>query len=313
MFRLRARSFGILETTKMSASMAALFHLGNGFAFDGSGPLMHWSWSAAAAGLYLAACALHNARRDRSRRATEEVASRPWTLLDSAAVVHNCILVVFSMVVFVLASAHAGDAVAARGLHSFLCPPPPAPGSVSPPAPLHGPLHFWCYVFYLSKYYEMLDTMLLVLSGKPVIALHAFHHAFMPLVMWALFYGGVSVSLVGLAVLNSLVHVVMYSYYLASALRRSPPLWWKRRITQVQILQFSVGAIGGTYYWVMYFKDVALLYEGGWPRLTYSEGCAGGEPLMVLVGYSMNLVLLALFLSFYRRAYRSTRSKAKAQ
>ena len=30
----------------------------------------------------------------------------------------------------------------------------------------------------------------------------------------------------GLATMNAFVHVVMYAYYLAAAMRLQPPLWW---------------------------------------------------------------------------------------
>ena len=84
----------------------------------------------------------------------------------------------------------------------------------------------------------------------------------------------------------------------------------------MQIAQFSVGVVGGTYYWLMFVREPRLELAGAWPRLTYTEGCAGGEPLTVLVGYLMNIALLALFVRFYRRAYRSPqaarRSKRKA-
>ena len=29
---------------------------------------------------------------------------------------------------------------------------------------LQGPLYFWSYIYYLSKYYELLDTVLLALK-----------------------------------------------------------------------------------------------------------------------------------------------------
>ena len=32
--------------------------------------------------------------------------------------------------------------------------------------------------------------------------------------------------LMGLATMNACVHVVMYAYYLAAAMRLQPPLWW---------------------------------------------------------------------------------------
>ena len=106
--------------------------------------------------------------------------------------------------------------------------------------------------------------------------------------MCLLFDGRVSFSLVALAVVNSFVHVVMYSYYLASALRLRPPIWWKKQITRLQITQFSVGVIGGTYYYA----------------LDHAYGCAGGEPWTVLIGYVTNAALLFMFVQFYRAEYR---------
>jgi hypothetical protein len=140
---------------------------------------------------------------------------------------------------------------------------------------------------------------------KRIILLHALHHAFIPLVMVISFDGRVSMSLVALSVVNSLVHTVMYSYYLASALKLAPPLWWKKQITRLQILQFLVGVAGGTWYWWQYLRDLRVRAE--WPFLSFTAGCAGGEPLTVLVGYMSNAALLWMFLSFYRRAYRKGR------
>ena len=42
-----------------------------------------------------------------------------------------------------------------------------------------GPLFFWSYIYYLSKYYELLDTVLQLLKGRPPphFFLHTYHHA----------------------------------------------------------------------------------------------------------------------------------------
>lgn len=40
-----------------------------------------------------------------------------------------------------------------------------------------GRLIFFYYINYLTKYYELLDTALLVLRGKPVAVFHMYHHA----------------------------------------------------------------------------------------------------------------------------------------
>ena len=100
-----------------------------------------------------------------------------------------------------------------------------------------------------------------MLRLKRIIFLHAVHHAFIPLVMVLLFDGRVSVSLVGLTCLNSLVHVVMYAYFLLSALHLQPTIGWKRQITRLQIVQFSMGVVGGTYYWLLYFQRPKLVWD----------------------------------------------------
>ncbi len=47
-----------------------------------------------------------------------------------------------------------------------------------------GAPYFVTYVYYLSKYLELLDTWILVLKGKSLSLLHVFHHAVMPLMCW---------------------------------------------------------------------------------------------------------------------------------
>lgn len=37
--------------------------------------------------------------------------------------------------------------------------------------------------------------------------------------------------------INSFVHAVMYSYYFLASMKMSEP-WWKKHITQLQLLQF---------------------------------------------------------------------------
>lgn len=286
-----------------------LENIGGAFVFDGASLFMDLSMPTVTAIVYFACCAVHNLRRQEGlQRSGSQRLSSSW--IDGLAVMHNAVLVVFSALVCVIATYHVVLKLRSVGVHAFLCPDTSAPvatdGWGSPR--LSGTLHFWCYVFYLSKYYELVDTLLLMLRSKHIIPLHAVHHALIPLIMCMLFHGGVSVSLVALTVVNSLVHVVMYTYYLLMALRMDPTLWWKRQITRLQILQFSCGVLGGSYYWFMYFRELRLV-PGAWPPITYSEGCAGGDPLMVCVGYIMNLVLLCLFVSFYWGTYRRSQKK----
>ena len=82
------------------------------------------------------------------------------------------------------------------------------------------------------------------------------------------------------------------------------------------VRQFTVGVVGGTYYWCVDLRDVRLRLEV-WPPLEYVERCAGGDVRVVFVGYLTNAMLLALFVHFYRRSYRRSSaprtSKEKSQ
>ena len=129
------------------------------FVWDGNGPMMHWSTPALISSLYLAVCVAHSMRRTRP----PPLASA--RTLDAVTALHNFLLAAFSAVACAAGSYHLAVHLGNGGLHSFLCPPVPSKPSLSPP-PLSGALHGWCYIFYLSKYWELVDTLLLISRGK---------------------------------------------------------------------------------------------------------------------------------------------------
>lgn len=99
--------------------------------------------------------------------------------------------------------------------------------------------------FYFSKWYEMLDTVIFILRKKnqQVSFLHVYHHTSMFLLWWIgikWVAGGLSVF--G-AMVNSFVHIIMYSYYGLSALGPMfyKYLWWKKYLTLLQFVQFVIG------------------------------------------------------------------------
>lgn len=98
-----------------------------------------------------------------------------------------------------------------------------------------GRLWFWSYIYYLSKFYEFFDTILLLLKAKPASFLHVFHHAGVVLMSW-LWVDQVQTLQFGGLLANTAVHVVMYFYYFLTTLKISP--WWKKYITSLQIVQF---------------------------------------------------------------------------
>ncbi|KAF2194863.1 hypothetical protein K469DRAFT_686800 [Zopfia rhizophila CBS 207.26] len=102
-------------------------------------------------------------------------------------------------------------------------------------------LAFWGWIFYLSKFYEVFDTFIILAKGKRSSTLQTYHHAGAMLCMWA----GIrymSPPIWMFVLVNSGIHTMMYTYYTISALGFRVPQAIKRTLTSLQILQFVVGA-----------------------------------------------------------------------
>ena len=100
------------------------------------------------------------------------------------------------------------------------------------------------YIYHLTKYTEFLDTIFFLLRKKfhQVSILHVYHHAIMPFHTWILlrFLPNGYETFAG--VLNCVIHIIMYSYYLLASFgpHMQKYLWWKRYLTQFQIVQFII-------------------------------------------------------------------------
>lgn len=122
-------------------------------------------------------------------------------------------------------------------------------------------MDIWFYTFYLSKFWEWIDTWVLILKGKKVwppsnsqYFLHVFHHTTTASIVWFAWRGEFSISWIG-PLTNSFVHTPMYAYYMLSSV--TPAIrHFGIYITPIQILQFilcllslvpeTVGTIAGT-------------------------------------------------------------------
>lgn len=100
------------------------------------------------------------------------------------------------------------------------------------------------YWYYLAKITELLDTVFFVLrkKDKQISFLHVYHHGGMPFIGYVLtkYFPGGHIVFAGL--LNSIVHVVMYTYYMISAMgpKYQKYLWWKKHITSMQLVSISL-------------------------------------------------------------------------
>ncbi|CAL4062208.1 unnamed protein product [Meganyctiphanes norvegica] len=142
----------------------------------------------------------------------------------------------------------------------------------------------WWY--YFSKFTEFFDTFFFILRKKfeHVSTLHVIHHGCMPMSVWfgVKFTPGGHSTFFGL--LNSLVHIVMYLYYMLAAMgpEYHRYIWWKKYLTNLQMVQF-----------VLIFSHA---FQLGFTECEYPRAFMwwiGGHAFM----------FFALFSDFYIKAY----------
>jgi len=185
----------------------------------GISPLSDWPWPVTlCCGYLISVFVLRHYMRNR----------KPWDL-GVFRVVHNAFLCFGSFVMVLGLSKELWMVYQKGGSEALMCD--------SNRLQIKGNLYSWYYIFFLSKFYEFLDTYILILRQKPVTFLHCFHHFITAFLCWLGLYDQLSVQWV-IIVLNGSVHVFMYYYYLAQTLNSD--VWWKKYLTTIQILQFCV-------------------------------------------------------------------------
>ncbi|XP_064480577.1 very long chain fatty acid elongase AAEL008004-like [Ornithodoros turicata] len=144
---------------------------------------------------------------------------------------------------------------------------------------------------------DFLDTLFFVLRKKDshVSVLHVTHHCLVVFTGWFGLTYGADGHVVFCVCINGFIHVVMYSYYFLSLLGPSVRryLWWKKYLTQLQLLQFAAGSI---------HTMLPLLRDCGYPRIhTY-------------ICIAQGIFFFVMFMNFYQKAYvKRTSQRAKAE
>ncbi|KAI9838135.1 MAG: hypothetical protein M1819_006291 [Sarea resinae] len=121
-------------------------------------------------------------------------------------------------------------------------------------------LAFYGWLFYLSKFYEVLDTAIILAKGKRSSTLQTYHHAGAMMCMWAgIRYMAPPIWM--FVLVNAAIHSLMYSYYTLSALGIRVPQRVKRSLTTLQICQFVVGvSFALTHLFISYDVPVTVPY-----------------------------------------------------
>ncbi|XP_076440244.1 very long chain fatty acid elongase 7-like isoform X3 [Babylonia areolata] len=145
-----------------------------------------------------------------------------------------------------------------------------------------------CWWYYFSKYIELTDTVCFILRKKngQITFLHVYHHATMIPFWWmsvAYIPGGQTFFH---PLLNTGVHVIMYTYYGLAALgpKMQPYLWWKKYLTSMQLIQFLLIGLHTSY---NLFLQPDCPFPKGWEVLALAYA----------------VILIVLFANFYRQAY----------
>lgn len=197
--------------------------------------------------------------------------------LRNLLIIYNFLQTAFSSWIFYeyLASGWAGH-------YSFRCQPVDYSNN-----PMALRMARTCWWYYFSKFTEFFDTLFFILRKKnnQVSNLHVIHHGCMPMSVWMgmkFAPGGHSTFF---ALLNTFVHIIMYFYYMVSAMgpKYQKYVWWKKYLTTFQMVQF------------------VLIFAHQFQILFYSD-CNYPKGFMVWIGLH-GVLFLFLFSDFYKTSY----------
>ncbi|XP_028177946.1 elongation of very long chain fatty acids protein 4-like [Ostrinia furnacalis] len=146
---------------------------------------------------------------------------------------------------------------------------------------------YWKYM--ATKILDLFDTIFFVIRKKynQVTFLHVYHHSFMVVITWVCLKYDPSDHWAFMAVMNCLIHSVMYTYYGVAALgpRYARYLWWKKYLTMMQLIQF-----------VLVIGHVVIQ--------TYTSECPM-HASSYWIGLSNLALFICLFTDFYKKRYRA--------
>ena len=172
---------------------------------------------------------------------------------------HNVLLSLGSLVLLVLYLERMLPFMLRFGIHNSVCL-----------REVHSPeMEFLHIVNYYFKYWELLDTVFLVLKKKPLLFLHVYHHMATAALCYTQILGRTPMAWAVIS-LNLAVHVIMYGYYALSSL--GIRCQWKKLITTNQIVQFVIDLFICCY-GSMYLIQAELTQPGTTTLCSTGRGC----------------------------------------
>mmetsp|Transcript_32557 Transcript_32557/g.44689 ORF Transcript_32557/g.44689 Transcript_32557/m.44689 type:complete len:202 (+) Transcript_32557:246-851(+) len=106
----------------------------------------------------------------------------------------------------------------------------------------NGPMGFCVTLFIYSKFFELMDTVFLIIRKKDVILLHWYHHVTVLLFCWhSLETRGAPGA--WFATMNYFVHSIMYTYFALAIYGWKPIFKLALFITLLQVIQMVIGLV----------------------------------------------------------------------
>ena len=238
-------------------------------------------------------------RKNQPKLPPKHVESR-FTPFNCLVMLHNAFLSVFSLAVFVSIVPILIKSYSTRTLFDSFCD--------IDQIDYYAGINYLSWIFYLSKYYELLDTVILLLKGKPSSFLQTFHHSGSIISLWSM----VTTRIPGMwifATLNSFIHTLMYVYYLLTCLGYRPT--WKKTLTAMQIIQFFIGNGLGITYFILpgCFREDRV-------RENVIAEWVGGHYRSIICTFVYNFAfvgsLIFLFTDFSRKTYGNGNGNGKS-
>ena len=138
-----------------------------------------------------------------------------------------------------------------------------------------------------------------MLRKKELGFLHMYHHASLPLLCVLTMNNWRLPCWTG-AIINSGVHVIMYYYFGLRMAFPNKKIWWRKYVTVIQILQFTLGFFFIAYFLKIFVLGINVIEDGPSFTVTIVRGCAV-DPLVVGLNSLVNLSFFVLFVQIYIR------------
>lgn len=148
-------------------------------------------------------------------------------------------------------------------------------------------------LYITTRVVEFLETFFFALRKKDnqISFLHVFHHTYVPAIGLYLSYDLTSPLILICISFNSFIHIVMYTYYtLATYESLKAFLWWKKHLTALQLVQFTL-------------MMLVCIYQ----LVINRTKCQYMPYKVIITSFMTGFIFMILFINFYIQSYRQNK------